>query len=220
MNLVWALTEPGLANTCPLSISSLWTPLNNAPMLSPAWALSNNFLNISTPVTTTFLGSSVKPTISTSSWIFNCPLSTLPVATVPLPVIENTSSTGIKNGLSTSLSGAGIYSSICSNNSTILSPHSEDGSSKAFKADPLIIGVSSPGNSYSFNNSLTSISTNSSNSSSSTISHLFKNTTMYGTPTCLDNSICSLVCGIGPSAADTTKIAPSICAAPVIMFFT
>ena len=26
--------------------------------------------------------------------------------------------------------------------------------------------------------------------------------------------------GIGPSAADTTRIAPSICAAPVIMFFT
>ena len=26
-----------------------------------------------------------------------------------------------------------------------------------------------------------------------TISHLFKNTTMYGTPTCLDNNICSLV---------------------------
>ncbi|EQG14945.1 hypothetical protein QIC_0060, partial [Clostridioides difficile DA00044] len=39
-------------------------------------------------------------------------------------MIENTSSTGIKNGLSVSLSGAGIYSSICSNNSTILSPHS------------------------------------------------------------------------------------------------
>jgi hypothetical protein len=28
------------------------------------------------------------------------------------------------------------------------------------------------------------------------------------------------VCGIGPSAAETTRIAPSICAAPVIMFFT
>jgi hypothetical protein len=30
--------------------------------------------------------------------------------------------------------------------------------------------------------------------------------------------MCSRVCGIGPSAADTTSIAPSICAAPVIMF--
>ena len=32
--------------------------------------------------------------------------------------------------------------------------------------------------------------------------------------------MCSRVCGIGPSAALTTRIAPSICAAPVIMFFT
>jgi len=39
-----------------------------------------------------------------------------------------------------------------------------------------------------------------------------------GTPTCRANRICSRVCGIGPSAADTTRIAPSICAAPVIMF--
>ncbi len=43
---------------------------------------------------------------------------------------------------------------------------------------------------------------------------------MYGTPTCRANKMCSRVCGIGPSAADTTNIAPSICAAPVIMFFT
>ena len=42
----------------------------------------------------------------------------------------------------------------------------------------------------------------------------------FNTPTCLDNRICSLVCGIGPSAAETTRIAPSICAAPVIMFLT
>ncbi len=39
-------------------------------------------------------------------------------------------------------------------------------------------------------------------------------------PTWRANRICSRVCGIGPSAADTTRIAPSICAAPVIMFFT
>ena len=30
--------------------------------------------------------------------------------------------------------------------------------------------------------------------------------------------MCSRVCGIGPSAAETTRIAPSIWAAPVIMF--
>ena len=35
-----------------------------------------------------------------------------------------------------------------------------------------------------------------------------------------EGRICSRVWGIGPSAADTTNIAPSICAAPVIMFFT
>ena len=51
------------------------------------------------------------------------------------------------------------------------------------------------------------------------MSALFKNTTMYGTPTWRANKMCSRVCGIGPSAAETTKIAPSICAAPVIMFF-
>ena len=53
---------------------------------------------------------------------------------------------------------------------------------------------------------------------SSTASHLFRNTTMYGTPTWRASSTCSLVCGIGPSVAATTRIAPSICAAPVIMF--
>ena len=40
------------------------------------------------------------------------------------------------------------------------------------------------------------------------------------TPTWRANKMCSRVCGIGPSAALTTRIAPSICAAPVIMFFT
>ena len=39
------------------------------------------------------------------------PLSTLPVTTVPRPEIENTSSTGIRNGLSSSLCGSGIVSS-------------------------------------------------------------------------------------------------------------
>ena len=35
-----------------------------------------------------------------------------------------------------------------------------------------------------------------------------------------DKRICSFVCGIAPSVAATTRIAPSICAAPVIMFLT
>ena len=41
-----------------------------------------------------------------------------------------------------------------------------------------------------------------------------------GTPTWRASKMCSRVCGIGPSAAETTRMAPSICAAPVIMFFT
>ncbi len=39
-----------------------------------------------------------------------------------------------------------------------------------------------------------------------------------GTPTWRASRMCSRVCGIGPSAAETTRIAPSIWAAPVIMF--
>ena len=43
-------------------------------------------------------------------------------------------------------------------------------------------------------------------------------TTIAGTPTWRPSRMCSRVCGIGPSGALTTRIAPSICAAPVIMF--
>ena len=48
------------------------------------------------------------PTISTSSPELMMPCSTRPVATVPRPVIEKTSSTGIRNGLSRSRSGSGM----------------------------------------------------------------------------------------------------------------
>jgi hypothetical protein len=50
------------------------------------------------------------------------------------------------------------------------------------------------------------------------MSTLFRNTTMYGTWTWRARRMCSRVWGIGPSAALTTRMAPSICAAPVIMF--
>ena len=92
--------------------------------------------------------------------------------------------------------------------------------SSASGAEPVMIGVSSPGKSYLDSSSRTSISTSSSSSASSTMSALFRNTTMYGTPTWRASRMCSRVCGIGPSAAEHTRIAPSICAAPVIMFFT
>jgi len=94
------------------------------------------------------------------------------------------------------------------------------GFSIAFNAEPRTIGISSPGNSYFFNRSRISHSTYSTISGSSTMSTLFRKTTMYGTPTCRASRMCSRVCGIGPSAALTTRIAPSICAAPVTMFFT
>jgi hypothetical protein len=49
----------------------------------------------------------LNPTISTSSLTFTLPRSIRPVTTVPRPEIENTSSIGIRNGLSTSRSGSG-----------------------------------------------------------------------------------------------------------------
>src|SRR3989304_8622732 len=159
-------------------------PLNNTPSLSPACPSSNVLLNISPPVTTDFLTSGLIPTISTSSPTFTLPLSTLPVPTVPLPFILNTSSMDIKNGLSISLTGFGMYVSTASINFNIgpqfahaapPQPHS-----LAFSAEPLTTGISSPGKLYLLNNSRTSISTSSSNSGSSSMSTLFMNTTIFG----------------------------------------
>ena len=76
-------------------------------MLSPATPSSRVFWNISTPVTTTFLVGRM-PTISTSSPVFTRPRSTLPVATVPRPLMPKTSSTGMRKGLSTSRVGVGM----------------------------------------------------------------------------------------------------------------
>ena len=47
------------------------------------------------------------PMISTSSPTLTMPRSTRPVTTVPRPEIENTSSIGIRNGLSIGRSGCG-----------------------------------------------------------------------------------------------------------------
>ena len=60
--------------------------------------------------------------------------------------IEKTSSTGIRKGLSTSLAGCGIKSSTAFINSKIeFFPISSSFFSTAAKADPLMIGVLSPG---------------------------------------------------------------------------
>src|SRR5213594_3759558 len=91
------------------------------------------------------------------------PRSIRPVATVPRPVIENTSSTGIRNGLSTSRCGIGMYSSSAFKSSQIFSAHALSPSS-AFSAAPRITGTWSPGNSYFESSSRTSSSTRSSSS--------------------------------------------------------
>ena len=160
-----------------------------------------------------------KPMISNGSPTCTLPRSILPVATVPRPVMENTSSTAIKNGLSVSRFGSGIQVSKASINLWIEgSPNSLWSPSMAFKALPRMIGVLSRSNSYLPSKSRISSSTKSNKSLSSTRSTLLRNTTNRGTFTCLANSTCSRVWGIGPSTAETTKIAPSIWAAPVIMF--
>ena len=58
------------------------------------------------------------------------------------------------------------------------SPSSPVSPSSAFSAQPITIGVLSPGNSYLDSSSRTSTSTSSSSSLSSTMSALFMNTTM------------------------------------------
>ena len=117
-------------------------------MLSPAWPSSRSLRNISTPVQVVFCVA-LRPTISISSPVWTIPCSTLPVTTVPRPVIENTSSIGIRNGLSRSRSGSGMYSSTAAISSMICSWRASASPSSAFSAETLTTGVSSPGNSYS-----------------------------------------------------------------------
>src|SRR3989442_1114160 len=170
---------PGFASTIPRSTSCFSTPRRRRPTLSPACPSSNSFRNISTPVTTVFL-SVPNPTISTSSCTFTFPRSIRPVATVPRPVIGNTSSTGIRNGFSTSRFGTGMFLSSAANSSSTFPTHALS-PAIAFKADPRITGMSSPGYSYFDNSSRTSSSTRSNSSASSTRSHLFRNTTIAAT---------------------------------------
>ena len=122
------------------------------------------------------------PTISISSPVCTMPCSTRPVTTVPRPVIVNTSSIGIKNGRSVARSGCGMNVSTAAINPRICSVAATS-PSNAFNAETFTTGTSSPGKSYSFNNSRTSSSTRSSSSSSSTMSTLFNATTIAGTPT-------------------------------------
>ena len=139
--------------------------------------------------------------ISTSSPTLHLPRSTRPVATVPRPVIENTSSTGIRNGLSTSRFGSGM--------SVSTRLHQLDRrfavplrvALQRLRAEPRIDRDLVAGELVLGSSSRTSISTSSSSSWSSTMSHLLRYTTMRGTLTWRASSMCSRVCGIGPSAA-------------------
>ncbi len=74
---------------------------------------------------------------------------------------------------------------------------------KACRAEPRTNGVLSPSKPYFVSNSRTSISTRSIISASSGLimSHLFKKTTIFGTPTCFARRTCSFVWGIAPSVA-------------------
>ena len=85
--------------------------------------------------------------------------------------------------------------------STDCLPSASSRPSSAYSAEPLTIGMSSPGNSYCDSSSRTSSSTSSNSSGSSTWSTLFRYTTSAGTPTWRASRMCSRVCGIGPSAA-------------------
>jgi hypothetical protein len=76
-------------------------------MLSPASPWFRVFWNISTPVTVV-VSVSLIPTTSTVSPTLTRPRSMRPVPTVPRPSIENTSSMGIRKGLSTSRFGSGM----------------------------------------------------------------------------------------------------------------
>ena len=170
------------------------------------------------PVTTVEVVS-FRPTISTVSFSLTTPRSMRPVATVPRPVIENTSSMDIRKGLSISRTGSGISESMASMRSLIaFTPSGLP--SRAAVAEPRMIFAVLPSNWYLVRRSRISSSTRSRRSGSSIRSTLFRKTTIFGTPTWRARRMCSRVCGIGPSAAETTRIAPSIWAAPVIMFLT
>ena len=149
------------------------------------------------------------------------PRSMRPVTTVPRPLIENTSSTAIRNGLSMSRSGVRhvlvhrvhqlhhrlhplVFTVEC-----------------AERPSPAPPGCCPRRSRTSSRSSRTSISTNSRRSGSSTASTL-----VHEAPRCTEHRPVDPEARAPWSAASgrplalTTRIAPSICAAPVIMFFT
>ena len=88
------------------------------------------------------------------------PLSIRPVTTVPRPSIEKMSSIGIRNGLSTSRTGVGMYVSRAFINSSIFFDHSTS-PFKALLAEPRITGTPFPSKLFFVKSSRTSSSTRS-----------------------------------------------------------
>jgi hypothetical protein len=87
LKVACGFTDPGLTITIPLLMSSFWTPLKDTYTLSPA-SLSEHFNSCSRSYFQL-------PYQQHHLHVLAIPVSIRPV-TVPRPVIENTSSTGIK----------------------------------------------------------------------------------------------------------------------------
>src|SRR5690554_689808 len=93
-------------NLTTLNVFTLGTTQQNTNVLTGT-AFVQQLAELSTPVQVVLVVSRI-PTISTSSWTLMMPRSTRPVTTVPRPEMENTSSIGIRNGLSMARSGSGM----------------------------------------------------------------------------------------------------------------
>ena len=193
-------------------------PRSRQPTLSPAWPWSSSLRNISTPVTTVLLGVASKPMISTSSPTLITPRSMRPVATVPRPLIENTSSTAIRKGLSMSRTGSGMYAV-------------ERVEQLVDRLLPLRVAVERRQRRAADDRARCRRRTCTWSAARGLPSRPGRASrrrrprrTCSGRrrcgckPTWRASSTCSRVCGITLSSARTTRIAPSICAAPVIMF--
>jgi len=150
------------------------------------------------------------------------PRSMRPVTTVPRPEIENTSSTGIKKRLGPSdvpVWDVGV-DRVQSSLRIESCPCSGDLFSSAMSAEPLMIGMSSPGiRSEKATRALQARRVRAS-SGSSTMSTLLRVDDERGTPTWRARRMCSRGLrhwAVGGDENDQDRAAP-ICAAPVIMF--
>jgi hypothetical protein len=105
LNFVCGVIDPGLATTCPRSTSSRLTPRSNTPMLSPASLVQKLAEHLNARANR--LHRVLDADDLDSSFTLTIPRSTRPVTTVPRPEMLNTSSIGIRNGLSMSRTGSG-----------------------------------------------------------------------------------------------------------------